>query len=429
MVKIRHFFLIFTAVFIVVSILIAGLAWYFLFTEKGSGFIVRFALSRCVKSENVAIDKIKGNVAQTIFLEGISTRDIEYLPPGSMLEAKKIDVKFNPFDPERSYINIVNGKLMLPHSDPVLFHGDYKDGALDVNIYSKSIDIGTLIGLWPRQSILKNAVGIVEDIDIYASGSLLEPRFKGSFLIKELKRSGFSLSGCHAELDLTIKDITGNAQVFGEIVFNNGRVSGEKTAIVNIQQSRILFNGAPDKPSLDIKGVSIVEDSKIDIALKGDVKNPDLRLSSDLPLPKERLFLRLATNMSWKGTEVAASQGQLSADMARDFIDYFFFSGAGSRLAGLLGLKSMSFLYNDKQKGVGVKKDISSNAEISYSIEQEQSKTDEVTGAQKVGGAYKLTDSVSVEAEREVKQESVKEKTQEEVQASDKVLLKYKKEF
>ncbi|MBU1147745.1 MAG: translocation/assembly module TamB, partial [Candidatus Omnitrophica bacterium] len=174
--------------------------------------------------------------------------------------------------------------------------------------------------------------------------------------------------------------------------------------------------------------LSNVEGIKINIALKGAMKEPDIKLSSEPSFPKERLLLMLATNKSWKMTEGALVKGQMSPDVAKDFLDYFLFAGSGGRLAQYFGLKDVTFQLNGKTKGAGVKKDVTNNLDVRYAIEKEEAKEKNGSTVQKLGSEYKFTDTIAVDAERELKQEKANEE-QDKATSDDRVLLKYKKSF
>jgi len=94
-----------------------------------------------------------------------------------------------------------------------------------------------------------------------------------------------------------------------------------------------------------------------------------------------------------------------------------------------LGEKIIAFTRNQKTKGGGVKKAVFDKAEVSYSIEQSQKKDELPTTTQKVGSEYKITDGISVEAERELKYNSKNAAEENKSETNDKVLLKYKKPF
>jgi len=136
----------------------------------------------------------------------------------------------------------------------------------------------------------------------------------------------------------------------------------------------------------------------------------------------------LATNKSWKMAEGALIKGQISPDVAREFLDYFLFAGSGGRLAQYFGLKDLTFQLNGKTKGVGVKKDVTNNLGVSYAVEKEETKEKNGTTVQKVGSEHKLTDTFTVETEKELRQEKVSG-AQDETATNEKVILKYKKSF
>jgi len=148
-------------------------------------------------------------------------------------------------------------------------------------------------------------------------------------------------------------------------------------------------------------------------------------------MSEERLMVMLATNTGWKGAEESASRGQISADLTKDFIDYFVFSGSGSKIAKLLGISDVSLTFEKRKKGIAVKKAVSEKLDASYAIEQTQAeeKEEKGTATQKIGGEYKVTEELSIGAEKELKQDSKLDQTQDEQKTDDRVIFKYKKKF
>lgn len=422
-----YFLILAVGIFIV---LIFASGYYLFFTTSGSSLIIKSLFSRYIKSSDIDIKEIDGSISQTISLKDIVIEDLKGLPQGSMLEIKKIDASIKSLSLDGINFNINNARLNIPGEDPLFFYGTCEYGSLDFNIYTKSIDIQTIIGLLEGNRDFKKVSGIINNLDIYARGPLVEPEIIGEFEIEKLSRDVFSVVNCPGSFNLKFKDIMSVLKIYGEISFNSGSLFGPKTAVIKFQESKVFFNGDPTKPSFDLKGVASVADTKINIILKGTMDRPDLRLTSEPPLSKERLLLRLATNRSWQGTDVALNQGQMSLDIAKDFIDYFVFSGSGSRMMQSFGIKDVSLKYDNGTKGVGVKKDISDKAELSYAVEQSQKKDEPQTTTQKVGSEYKVTDTVAIGAERELKYDTkIEEQAQDKTQTDDKVFLKYKKQF
>jgi hypothetical protein len=138
----------------------------------------------------------------------------------------------------------------------------------------------------------------------------------------------------------------------------------------------------------------------------------------------------LATNKSWKSVDsLTGDKNHITPGMVADFMDYFLFGGAGSKTADYLGIKDFFIKYDRDTKGGGARKSISDKANVSYSVEQSQNNGELSTTTQKVGSEYKITDGISVEAERELKYNGKNPAEENKPETNDKVLLKYKKPF
>lgn len=414
----------------VVSIFFLSLiVYYFLFTTKGSSFIVKSVLSKYAESKDIDINKITGSLSEKISLQDVEIRDLEALPRGSIIKIQRIDIYFTSFSLQGLNLEIFNGRLNLPKSEIIPFHGTYKNGFLGINIHSNKVTVRELLDLFAKNQTFKKISGEINDLDIYIRGSFLEPKLKGGFRINKLSRNGFSMINCPSIFDVTLKDLKKGVKIYGEVVFTSGTISGARTTVIKLKESRILFSGDPKRASLDIYGDSTIENTKIKIVLRGTFNSPELKLTSEPPLPQERLLVMLVTGKSWKGTEVALGKGQLSVDLVKDFVDYFVFSGSGSKVAQRLGISDISVTFEQQKKGVGVKKAITEKVDANYAVEQSQAKEQSPTTTQKVGAEYKITESVSIETEKEIKQKNRTEQAQDTQKPDDKLMLKFKKEF
>ena len=414
---------------IVFVLFISSIVYYFIFTNNGSTFIVKSVLSKYTRSKSVSIKKSEGSLARTLIFNDIEINDSEILYGSSFVRIQRLEVYFESFNLGGINVKIHNGRLESPASELIVFQGSLKEGILDGNIYSKGFSVEGLIGFFPEIKGLKDISGSISGIDIYLKGRASEPKFSGECRINKLLRKSFSLSDCSVLFDLQLKDINKEPELNGTISLNSGTILGPKTAVINLRESKISFFGDPKKASLDLKGTSNIEGIKITITLKGRLDQPELKLTSDPPLPKERLLVMLMTNKSWKATEMALNERQFSPDLVTDFVDYFVFSGSGSKIAQQLGISDISFTFEPQKKGIGVKKAITEKINASYAVEQSQLKEEMPTITQKVGGEYKITESISIEAEKELKQENKTEVPSEEQKANDKVMLKFKKNF
>ncbi|PIP67844.1 MAG: hypothetical protein COW92_04350, partial [Candidatus Omnitrophica bacterium CG22_combo_CG10-13_8_21_14_all_43_16] len=162
-------------------------------TNLGARLISKIAISRYIPSKNITIGEIDGALARTIAFENISLNNVEWLPHGSSLHIERLEIYANPLDINRLRVMVKNGNLKLPSSDKIFFSGTHENGLLDFNIYSHAVDVKDIMELLRYKDAAGNLSGIFEDVDIFATGALLEPEIKGSCAAKALSRWGFNL--------------------------------------------------------------------------------------------------------------------------------------------------------------------------------------------------------------------------------------------
>lgn len=417
---------------ILIAVIIAAIFFftqYFLFTTAGSSVIVKFALSKYIPSESINFKKAEGNIMRVFSYTDIVFNDLESLPKGSVLKIQRLDITPAALSHPAFAINIFNGRLTMPMLDIILFDGFFRDGKFDINVYSKNVAVREILGLFTKDSGIKKISGLINDLDVYIKGTLFEPELTGTFKIKKLLREGFSMIDVSGNFNLRLKDFTSRLKLFGVVSLDNATVFGPNTATVNIEKGKIIFNADPKNPSLDLRGVSMVEGVKINIIAKGSFEKPQLHLSSEPALGQDKLLIMLATGKTWKAVEGSLSQGHLSADLAKDFIDYFIFSGSGAKLAELLGVSDISLGLEKDKKTFGFKKAVSDKINATYDVEQAKGKEGEIATTQKAGGEYKISDNVSIGVKKELKGEDKTGQPQDKQKTDDEINVKFKKAF
>ncbi len=416
--------------FLILPIVLFTAAVYgLLFTTLGSTFVTRLAVSRYAKLDDIEIKKSEGSLSNKLIWRDVVIRDVEWLPEGSILTVAEFEVNLNFLNIRNSYLEIHNANLELPGIAKFLFYGNYQDNTLDFNLYSKHINIDELLNILPIDGRLKSFSGVVNDFDLCLKGSFSKPQVSGEFIAKELRHNGFAAVNCPGSFNLDLKDIIRQAKLYGEIQFKKGKLTGNKTATVILDPSSIIFSGNPKEPSLNFKGSSYVERVKIDIELKGTFKGPNLKLSSNPAMSKEKLLIMLTTGKMWKGIDAVTQGTGLPVSLAADFLDYFIFSGSGSQLAQKLGVKDFSVKIDSSSKGVSLKKDLNGKTEVSYGIDQSSSKESKSQATQKLGVGYKLTENISLEAEREIKQNNKNDNESDKPKEESNLKMQFKKEF
>ncbi len=424
-----HRIIVAFSLFFLLGFLVTG---YFLLTTSGSNRIIRYLLSAHGESENVFFKTVKGNLMQGLSYEEIRVLNVRGLPPESVLTIQEFQVAFHSLNRRDVEIGIHNGKFLFPHAEyPILFGGSYRNRMLDVNIYSKGVEVRDILDLFSEEGILRYFAGTIGDIDAYIKGSLGSPEVSGAFVLKQFSFKEFNVMECPVSFKLRFEDMGERLKVYGEVQFHSGDLIS-RNAKVELAESSFFFAGDPENPTLHLAGRSKIQDIHMDISLQGTFENPELNLGSDPPLPQEELLLTLATGRRWRGMETNLSQGQIPLDLAKDFLDYFTSAGGGNSIARRFGLEGVSLTYDAQTGGVGVQKSVAGKAELRYQVERQEAELmrEQPVMTQKLGAEYKVTDSISINAEQETQRQEVETSlVKEEPRRDSKVWLKYKKKF
>ena len=417
-------------IIIISMICLFSLSYYLFFTQKGSEGVAVFILTKYLQAQNIEFEKAEGTLKTKISLHNVLVENAQKLPPGALIKVQRIDISLKELRLSKLSLTVYNGRLKLPFSDTILFYGNYDHRILDLSIYSKKVSAREIIDLFTSKRLLSTMSGVFSDVNLHITGKKKSLAMEGTFFIDKIIKENFSLSGCAGSVMMYCDDLFEAMSLTGEIVFKSGTAMGLNTAVVVLENSKIVFESDPLRPQLNIRGKSVVEGVKISAVLQGTADKPKLRLSSYPPLTQDLLLVMLATGRSWGAQSVSLGQDVISANLVRDFVDYFLFAGKGTQIARHLGFSDISLTFNRQTKGVGVTTSIADKMQVSYEVEPgETSDTQETLSSHRVGGQLKITDTVSVNAEKEVKQNSVEKNREETLSEEDKVYLQFKKQF
>lgn len=420
--------------FIVVTVVISmifmfALGHYLLFTKDGSAGLATFFLRKYLHAQNIEFEKVEGSLITKLSLHNVQIRNAQKLPLGALIKVQRIDIVLEKFRLSRLAFTVYNGRLKLPFSDTILFYGNYTDKTLDLNIYSKKVSAIEIIELFTHKHFLNTMSGIFSDVNLHITSKNKYLAMEGNFFIDKIVKNKLSITGCPGSVMMYCDDLFETMTLTGEIVFKSGIASGSNTAVITLDPSKIVFESDPKRPQLNIRGRSIVENVNISVILQGTADAPKLRLSSYPPLSQDILLIMLATGKTWGTQSLGLGQDKISANLVRDFVDYFIFAGKGTELARHLGFSDISLTFNRQTKGVGVKTSIVDKVQVSYEVEPAEVGDGEGLSTQTVGGQLKITDTVSLGAEKELRQKSSEETTDQNLNEEDKVYLQFKKRF
>ncbi|MFA5320773.1 MAG: translocation/assembly module TamB domain-containing protein [Candidatus Omnitrophota bacterium] len=412
-----------------VFLITVSAVFYFFFTTKGSCLLVRAVVSRYISPVEIDALKAEGCLARLLVFHNAEFGSLKGLPPGAKLKAQRIEVSFFSLNFYSGIkVNVYNGKLLLPWGDSVLFYGNYRNSALEIQVFTGQLSINETFGVFFRNSEMNKVSGSFTGLDIKITGPLRELFLEGVFCIDSAVYKNFWASGCPAKVSVKLANSGSGLQARGKIDISGGVLSGGNTSEINLKESSIVFKGAPGAVSFDLNGTAKVEDTRIDVSLSGTADKPELKLVSQPPFPQERLLLMLATNRKWQAAENALSGGKVPANLAADFLDYFIFSGSAGKFVRDLGIHDLSFKVDGRSTEVGATKDITGSASVSYSLEQQQDNSAPVA-YHKFGAQYKITETLSLGAERVSEQKADTSGEDGGQKVNDKVFLKFKTDF
>jgi autotransporter translocation and assembly factor TamB len=421
--------IIFIRIVLFVSLIIAFIC-YVVFTTRGSSFLFKSFLLRHLDSkENIKVVAVRGSLFTGLVYQDLELDNLSRFPDGSLIKIERLNIRLESFGLGGLDIRIQNGRIFLSDSEAALFYGSYKKGLLDFTIYSKAVNVRSILDLIPDFAELRSISGVLSNLDIQVKGTLSKPKVLGSFNIDKLARERFSVVDCPVELSLNFKDLKGGLKIKGQILLKSGVVSGFKTAAINLKESWIIYEKDPKKPILDLSAGAVVENVEINISLKGEINNLWLQLASIPQIDQERLMLMLATNRKWESLDTALSRQELSADVIKDFLYYFLFPRSESNIFKRYGIDDISLEYDGKTAGIKAKKDITDKTAIGYSIEQVRERGEDTAVSHTLSGEYKITENVTIGVEKELKQDDKDSGTESKEQPEGKAMLKFKKEF
>ncbi len=366
-------------------------------------------------AEQVTADEAGGTLAEGVTLHELTAEGLPRLPDGSMVSIQRTEVTgwlAAAVTPAHLRFKIMNGRLRMPYAEPVIFWGEASEKDLSLVVYASAVDARELRPLFPRMNLLRVISGTLRDASLAVDGTIRQPEFAGSFTVDQLTRKGFALTHSPGVLQLRADFTSEPPQLFGQLLLKGGLLTSK--SVMKLQPSRIIYAGDPKNPTYEMKAVSTVAGTTIRITLGGTRHQPELRLASTPPLSQERLLVMLATGRSLAGGDVHTSQGEISSDLAADFIDYFVLGGRGGELASRLGITGLSLTYEQDTNMVGVTTTIGDRVSVSYETEAVPSADAPPSagagtaadaargpGAYKLGAEYHVTPDTSVRIEGE----------------------------
>lgn len=434
----KKVFLVYLIILFVFLSAIGSAVYYFVFTQAGAERTIDYFKPQLIQAQVVKIPEVEGSLWDGILFENIELINLKGLPTDSSLSVQRVHIFVEKKWPFTFKVNIENGKIVLPSSEPIIFYGAIENGNVDVNVFSFRVNIEHIMPILDTDDDILPLKGYLESVDLRLRGTLDRLTITGTAKAPTFGYKTFTLENTNAKADLVVRKPE-SQRLNGTIFLFEGKMRSRGVAI-DIQEGRIHFAGKPQEPRFDFRGISQVGNTLIRISLSGDLNDPQMELSSIPPKSQDQLLLMLVTGKEWRGMETSVDENRLAPELVQDFVDYFVFSGSGEKMGKKFGIRDTFFTFDESEKGVGFKKDITSRLGLGYAIWQLGEEGQEYTYRHKLLGDYEIFDNVWVEVEKRVNlgtEAEVKEldeldpktSTKSSSYLDDKILLKYKVGF
>ncbi len=368
------------------------------------------------------------DISGSASVDNLKIAGLPQLPGEIRVDIQDMDWTLPSLKPEGMIVQIDNGRVKLPVSDPLVIQAKINGRRIEANVFSSGLDVEEVMTYLPVDKREIPALqGRLTNVDIDVTGQYDRPDISGSVFVDEIKHSKATLAQAPVQIDLEMIDQLEQMRPRGDVKLESGSVKASKTQI-ELKPSRVIFHGEKDDPDLQINGQSRISQVDISIEVRGAVADPKISLNSEPSLPKEQLLLMLATGQKWPGLDKSINNGSISPELAKDFVRYFAFGGSGNTLAQRVGLDDLNVIVGENRRGVGARKEIGDKLEVKYQIERE---TDALLGeqtTQTVGGAYRVTNRISLDIQKEFRQSDNLNPDAEETERSE-IMLKYKRSF
>jgi len=385
---------------------------YLILSPSGGKMLVRYVLQEYASVAVMHVGQYKGSLQDGFILKDIRIIGLAYLP-NALLRIQEIDVRLSLTDLSHLDLDIFNARLLIPGSDPVVFTGRVYGGQINGEIYARSVDIHEASRFWIGEDVRKSLQGYISNVDFSVQGPLSSPRIIGSFLAESIRFQSIRLTDAFSKADLTFLPLKDKVQMTGEVILNSGLVNVRKTDL-ELSKSKIDFKGDVFDPTLDIGLDAKVEDMEFHLAIKGDLTQPQLTVSSDPPMAPQDALRILFTGNAW-ASSTSPFNGVTSSELAQNFLNY--------------SLADM----NENQQ-LGLKTKLTDNLKIGAEMDQMPVSPGEtnVYYSRKINGEMDLSDHMSLNISHEVMpQDSYPSTGYEDAQsqAETQIYVQYKKRF
>lgn len=277
-------------------------AYVLLTTTWGAKIAATYVIESYIPFCNVHIGDYKGTIEKGLKLKDVTITRIPWIK-GAIIHAQDLQIRVPLRHWDQVEVNIVNAKIVLPGSDPLVFTGSIVNKEIKGNCYSNNIDARQVVEALGYDELARSIYGYLSKVDFKVEGNVSAPRLKGHFIVdKFVYKNTTQVNDGFSSLDLAFLSLGDKPALRGYIIMQSALVKVGKVGI-DLMTSKVDFDGDVTDFKLDIHGSSRIEDIVIDMAIKETFKKPKLIFNSDPPMPEEMILIALATGKAWSAIE------------------------------------------------------------------------------------------------------------------------------
>lgn len=422
----RKKFLFFIVIGLIISLVMAGVGLLF----SGNRWAINHLLDLVIPESDVQVREIDGNLLKGTTFRNIVINNLLDMPQGTELKIQEVTVNGSLLNWKSVDWEIHNARLFLPNQDPVVLNGRYINQEFDINIFTNGALLSTLVDFWPDWNIRLPKPVSLDAIDLYVRGTVEEPIITGQLVVSRAVFNKFELTGgAPLTLDLRINQRQQDWKLYGVIHIAEGVLICPHS-VLKLSSSHLSFDGNWANPRFDLRALTVIDRVRINLDVQGDLEKPELNLVSDPVFSREELMLMVATGKRWKGVNNLIGTGAVTGDLTKDFIDYIFLAGRGQRFANRYGVYDVSVTLERNRYGISARKSLFEWLDVGYAVEKEADQAARRSQVQqKVDGALKLTDKLSVGVERQMETQFFDQQQTDPTEVKDNYFMRFKTKF
>ncbi len=285
---------VFTLVLTIASLAVVGmtLVYFLIATPLGGRLLVNYLLLQSAQAASVSIETFSGNLKEGLTLKNVRIINWPLFGPEASILAQRVDVRLPVLNLDKIEVTIFNARMDLPNSDPLLFHGQLKNGMLSGDLEAKMLDVSPLMKAFVKTDLYKLVHGTATSGKIDVAGPVSNPTLKGGFVADKITYGDKVVHQIFAKVDVNVAFEGDRFVMHGLVILDGGQVDVGKNTF-DLIPSKVTFKDNLIDPDVDLRCTIHKDIYDIEIRILGTIKHNKISARCDPYLPQEDVFILL----------------------------------------------------------------------------------------------------------------------------------------